>query len=98
MKEPSASSSSSSSSSGQFGIRDSVATVLKNPMVKGILKNIVNNVLDAHGIPIVNSLPGTSPKDLQNIIANIVTNPTFAQAVADTNTHFSGVAPDLVPK
>lgn len=82
-------------SSVQSGIRNSIAGVLNDPMVKGILKNMVNNVFDTHGIPTANSLPGTAPKDVQNTIATIVTNPTFAQTVADISTYFSGIPADV---
>lgn len=80
-------------SGGQYGIRDSLSSIISNPLFKGIVKNVVKGVFDSRGIPTVQTIPGAAQTDVLNAIGSVVTNPTFANAISDVNTFFSGQAP-----
>jgi hypothetical protein len=75
-------------SGAQFGILDTIAKVVENPLFRGVVKNIVNQVFIQRGIPAVASIPGSAQKDVLDTIGAIITNPAFAKAIQDINTEF----------
>ncbi|ESK80966.1 hypothetical protein Moror_13460 [Moniliophthora roreri MCA 2997] len=70
----------------QFGIVDKIANAIEDPMFKSIIRYTINQDLVQRGIPTDAPVPGSSEKSVLDMIASIITNPVFANAVHEINT------------
>jgi len=75
----------------QHGIFDKLKAIISNPIVQGVVKNLVNGVLQQRAIPTQNTIPGAAPRYTRDVIGTLIASPEFAKAIHDINTQLIGI-------
>ncbi|KAF5350798.1 hypothetical protein D9758_010354 [Tetrapyrgos nigripes] len=71
----------------QSGIKDTMSSVVQNPLFQSVVKGIVQQVLIYHDVGNVTG-PKSGEKDVLQVIGSVITNPTFGRAVKQMNDQY----------